>query len=143
MASTRVAQTWRTAQPDGGSRDAAPATNGPPGDPGKRSHHNWSWAYNVKRAGARVRLSFASPSVGFGLTNLAGLPLQDLALSATELTVMAGLLAFGAAPAGTTGLVGDFQATGVFSVKGAYCVISNSKVSQNLQVGIESPLWDE
>lgn len=61
-------------------------------------------------AGARVRLVRMSPSLGFVLTKLVGMFLRDVGLTRDEVDgLMAGLLASGAAPTGTTRL-GDWLA---------------------------------
>ena len=60
--------------------------------------------------GARVRLVRTPPSLGFALTKLVGLFLRDVGLTRDEVDgLMAGLLASGAVPTGTTRL-GDWLA---------------------------------
>ena len=57
--------------------------------------------------GARVRLVRMSPSLGFALTKLVGMFLRDVGLTRDEVDgLMAGLLASGAVPTGTTKLGG-------------------------------------
>ena len=57
--------------------------------------------------GARVRLVRTPPSLGFALTKLVGLFLRDVGLTRDEVDgLMAGLLASGAVPTGTTRLGG-------------------------------------
>ena len=61
----------------------------------------------AEAVGARVRLVHTPPSMGFGLTKLVGLFLRDVGLTRDEVDgLMAGLLASGAVPTGTTKLAG-------------------------------------
>ena len=61
----------------------------------------------AEAVGARVRLVHTPPSMGFGLTKLVGLFLRDVGLTRDEVDgLMAGLLASGAVPTGTTKLGG-------------------------------------
>ena len=61
--------------------------------------------------GAQVRLVHTSPSLGFALTRLAGLLLRDVVLTRDEVNgLLAGLLASGSQPTGTTA-TGDWLDT--------------------------------
>ena len=64
----------------------------------------------AETVGARVRLLYTPPSVGFGLTKLVDLLLRDVVLTRDKVDgLMAGLLTTGAAPTGITRL-GDWLA---------------------------------